>query len=100
MLAPSSLGRIPLENIALKPLLGVVKRFKELGLKTSDGYRVVEELRNLRLIAPLTVDGKRLFDVAQEGKDVLGDRVTLRGRGGLEHRYFVDATQADFFWKG
>ena len=60
MLAPSSLGRIPLENIALKPLLGVVKRFKELGLKTSDGYRVVEELRNLRLIAPLTVDGKRL----------------------------------------
>ena len=87
----SPLGRILLENIALKPLLGVVTRFKKLGIKTSDGYRVVEELRNLKLIVPLTVDGKRLFDVTREGKSVLGDRVRLRGRGGLEHRYFVDA---------
>jgi len=86
----SPLGRILLENIALKPVLGVVKRFKELGLRVSDGYKVVEELLALRLITPLTIDGNRLYDLTPGGKMALGKKVLLKGRGGLEHRYYIE----------
>ena len=86
----SPLGRIVLENIALKPILGVVKRFKELGLRVSDGYRVVEELLSFRLITPLTIDGNRLYDLTIRGKKVLGKKAPLQGRGGLEHRYYIE----------
>ena len=48
----SPLGRIMLENIAQKPILGVVKRFKELGLKVTHGYKILEELTHGRLIIP------------------------------------------------
>ena len=86
----SPLGKIMLENIALKPVLGLVKRFKELGLKVSHGYKVIEELVSLKLITPYTIDGNRLYDLTQNGKKALGKKLTLKGRGGLEHRYYVE----------
>jgi hypothetical protein len=86
----SPLGRIMLENIALEPLLGLVKRFKKLGLKLSHGYKVIEELLSSRLITPLTIDGNRLYELTHQGKDSLGKHVTQKGRGGLEHRYYLE----------
>lgn len=92
----SPLGRIMLENIALKPFLGLVKRFKELGLKISDGYKPIEELSALKLIIPVTIDGSRLYEITTSGKKILGEKITHRGRGGLEHRYWVEKIKAHF----
>lgn len=86
----SPLGRIMLENIAMKPILGLVKRFKELGLKVSHAYKVIEELISLNLVRPLTIDGNRLYELTGEGRKALGTKVTQRGRGGLEHRYYLE----------
>ena len=86
----SPLGRIVLENIAVKPLVGLVKRFKELGLKISHGYKVIEELTFLKLIIPLTIDGNRLYELTFPGKKALGKKVIQKGKGGLEHRYYLE----------
>jgi hypothetical protein len=86
----SPLGRIILENIEMKPFIGFVKRFKDLGLKITDGYRVIEELTAMRLIVPLTIDGQRLYEVSQKGREALGRKAFHKGRGGLEHRYYIE----------
>jgi hypothetical protein len=86
----SPLGRIMLENIAIKPFIGLVKRFKELGLKVSHGYKVIEELTARNLIMPLTVDGNRLYELTANGKKSLGKKISLKGRGGIEHRYYIE----------
>jgi len=86
----SPLGRILLENIAQKPVLGLVKRFKDLGLKVSHGYKFIEELVTLKLISPKTIDGHRLYDLTLEGKKNLGKRMPQKGRGGIEHRYYIE----------
>jgi hypothetical protein len=85
----SPLGRIILENIEMKPFIGFVKRFKDLGLKIPDGYKAIEELTAMRLIIPRTIDGQRLYELTPTGMDKLGRRVFHKGRGGLEHRYFI-----------
>jgi len=86
----SPLGRIMLEHIALKPVLGLVKRFKELGLKVSHGYKIIQELISLDLIIPLTIDGNRLYELTDKGKKTLGKKLPQKGRGGLEHRYYLE----------
>jgi len=92
----SPLGRIVLEDIGLNPLYGLVKRFKKLGLKVSHGYKVIEELTALRLITPLTIDGNRLYELTIKGKKILGKKITHKGRGGLEHRYYVEKIKEHF----
>ena len=92
----SPLGRIVLEDIGLNPLFGLVKRFKKLGLKVSHGYKVIEELTTLRLITPLTIDGNRLYELTSQGKKILGKKITHKGRGGLEHRYYVEKIKEHF----
>ena len=92
----SPLGRIVLEDIGLNPLFGLVKRFKKLGLKVSHGYKVIEELTTLRLITPLTIDGNRLYELTSQGKKTLGKKITHKGRGGLEHRYYVEKIKEHF----
>jgi DNA-binding PadR family transcriptional regulator len=79
-----------LENIAMKPLSGVVRRFKELGIKVSPGYKIIEELVSLKLVTPITIDGQKLYDLTAEGRNALGKILPQSGRGGLEHRYFVE----------
>ena len=76
--------------------MGLVKRFKELGLKVADGYKPIEELAGLKLIIPVTIDGNRLYEITQSGKKKLGRKVTHQGRGGLEHRYFVEKIKAHY----
>jgi len=85
----SPLGRIMLEHIAVKPLLGLVKRFKELGLKVSHGYKVIEELIAMKLITPRTIDGNRLYELTISGKKTLGKKIPQEGKGGLEHRWYA-----------
>ena len=92
----SPLGRIMLENIAQKPVLGLVKRLKDLGIKVSHGYRMIEELLGLNLINPVTVDGNRLYELTQNGKKTLGKKMPQRGRGGLEHRYYLEKIKAHY----
>ena len=86
----SPLGKIVLENIASKPFVGLVKRFKELGLKVADGYKPIDELVKLKLIIPVTIDGNRLYEITPAGRKKLGEKFNQPGRGGLEHRYYVD----------
>jgi hypothetical protein len=86
----SPLAKIMLENIAFKPFLGLVKRFKHLGLKVSHGYKVIEELTAQNLIKPFTIDGSRLYEITNPGKKALGKEVKQQGRGGLEHRYWIE----------
>jgi hypothetical protein len=85
-----------LENIAQKPILGLVKRLKELGIKVSHGYRMIEELLGLNLINPVTVDGNRLYELTQNGKKTLGKKMPQRGRGGLEHRYYLEKIKTHY----
>ena len=92
----SPLGRILLEDLALDALLGLVKRFKKLGLKLNQGYKTLSELEALQLVAPVTIDGKRLFDLTLTGRNELGKRAPLPGRGGLEHRYWVEAIKSHY----
>ena len=86
----SPLGRIILENIELKPFIGFVKRFKDLGLKIPDGYRAIEELTAMRLVTPLTIDSQRLYELTLKGTEKLGRIASHKGRGGLEHRYYIE----------
>jgi archaellum biogenesis ATPase FlaH len=86
----SPLGRIILENIELKPFIGFVKRFKDLGLKITDGYKAIEELTAMKLIVPLTIDSNRLYELTIAGREALGRKAIHRGRGGLEHRYYIE----------
>ena len=92
----SPLGRVMLENIALKPFSGLVKRFKELGFKVSHGYKIIEELISLKLITPLTIDGNRLYDLTNKSKKTLGKKAIQKGRGGLEHRYYIQKIKDHF----
>jgi len=86
----SPLSRILLDHIAREPILGLVKRFKKLGLKTGQGYRIIEELTGLGLIQDQTVDGLKLYELTPKGKQTLGRTEPLQGRGGLAHRYWVE----------
>jgi hypothetical protein len=95
----SPLGRIMLENVALKPVLGLVKRFKGLGLQLSEGYKVIEELVALKLVKPLTIDGNRLYELTEEGRKAIGKETRSRGRGGIEHRYYVEKVKEHYLKK-
>lgn len=92
----SPLSRILLENLAQEPLLGLVQRFKKLGLKTAEGYKVLKELEDARLILPQTIEGKKLYDLTAAGRKAGGVRVSRPGRGGLEHRYWVESIKAHY----
>jgi len=67
-----------------------VKRFKDLGLRIPDGYKAIEELTAMRLVTPLTIDSQRLYELTLKGTEKLGRRVSHKGRGGLEHRYYIE----------
>ena len=93
---PTPLGRILLENIALEPVLGLVQRFRKLGLKTAEGYKVLRELETKNLVVSRTIDGKRLYELSREGKSSLGHTRASSGRGGIEHRYWVEAIRGHY----
>jgi CBS domain-containing protein len=92
----SPLAKIMLENIAALPVSGLVRRFKTLGLKTGHGYKIINELVAKKHVIPVTVDGRRLYDVTVKGKKLLGKTWYFKGRGGLEHRYYIEKIKAHY----
>jgi hypothetical protein len=85
-----------LEHIAQKPIIGVVKRFKQLGLKTAQGYPVITELIDHQLIQPRTIDRQKLYELTPAGKTILGPKFKQKGRGGLAHRYYVEKIKTHY----
>ena len=96
----SPLGRIMLENISREPILGLVKRFKKLGLKLGQGYGIIKELTSQGMIIDQTIDGLKLHELSYKGKKALGQRTPLPGRGGLEHRYWVESIKQHYLTQG
>ena len=93
------LAGILLTSITENPLLGVVKRFKKLGIKTAQGYRLLAELETKAMISSQLVDGKRLHDLTPQGRSQLNLKQARPGRGGLEHRYWVDQIKKHYMKK-
>ncbi len=95
----SPLAGILLTSIAENPLMGVVLRFKKLGIKTAQGYRLLAELETKAMISSQLVDGKRLHDLTPQGRRHLKLKQARPGRGGLEHRYWVDQIKKHYMKK-
>ena len=85
---------ILLEDIGLNPLAGVKERYKKLGLNPRDGTALVDSLISKGMIAGVTVDRNKLFDITMHGRDVMrGHGLKLensRVRGGVEHNYWLE----------
>ena len=88
------LARILLENIALQPHLGIAQRLKKLGLSTTEGYKLTQELERKKLIKPLTIDGKRLYETTAAARRTGFVSISRAGRGGLEHHYWIQQIKA------
>ena len=82
-----------LEDISLNPLAGVKERYKKLGLNPRDGTTLMDSLMNKGLIAGVTVERNRLFDITMQGRDVMREHglklENSRVRGGVEHNYWL-----------
>lgn len=85
----SPLAKILLDHLAAKPFIGLVKRFKDLGLKVAHGYQVIDELVSLNMIKPVTIDGRRLYELTESARRLSGKNRSQKGRGGLEHQYYL-----------
>ena len=87
-----------LEDISLNPLTGVKHRYKKLGLNPRDGTALMDSLMNKRLIAGVTVERNRLFDITMHGRDVMREHglklENSRVRGGVEHNYWLKKIQS------
>ena len=46
---------------------------------------------------PLTIDGNRLYDLTVKGKKTLPKKAVHKGRGGLEHRYYIEKIRDHYF---
>ena len=57
---------------------------------------MIEELAALKLIIGLTIDGNRLYDLTDGGKKISGKKAIHQGRGGLEHRYYLEKIKAHY----
>lgn len=92
---PSPLARIMLESLAREPALGLVQRFKKLGLGLAEGYKVLAELEAKKLALPIMIDGKKLYDPTVRGRNEIGCKPGA-GRGGLEHRYWLEQVRQQY----
>ena len=45
------------------------------------------------------MDGKRLYELTATGRNALGIKITQAGRGGIEHRYWVEAVKNHYLNK-
>lgn len=100
----SPLAKILLVSIYENPFLGIVKRYKLLGLSTADGHKAQKELLSFDYVKPVNVNGFKLLELTAKGKIALakmGVKVRLNGgRGGLEHRFYLDRLKKYYIEKG
>jgi hypothetical protein len=91
---PSPLEQVFLQDILVNPFDGVDKRGKRLGLSPREVGRIKEALLDMKLIRPVTIQRKKLFELTADGEDTLAEQgfsIDRRHKSqGLEHRYFVD----------
>jgi len=85
---------IVLEDIALDPLIGVDRRYKKLGLNPRDGNEIQQSLLDKGLIRSVRVDRNKLFELTDQGLDVLDMNGLKRpkgsARGGAVHNYYLE----------
>jgi len=86
--------KILLANIIEKPLLGVDKRTKILGIHSSEMSQIHNSLEEKGIINTFTVDKKKLMELTSFGrytaKEEGFDIPERQTRGGIEHYYWID----------
>ena len=91
---PSPLEKIFIEDLLLHPFDGADQRAKRLGLIPRDSGKIQNSLIEKEIVASLTIDKKKLFDLTEKGRDrlqKLGHKVDSKERNqGVEHRYYVE----------
>ena len=91
---PSPLEKIFIEDLLLHPFDGADQRAKRLGLIPRDSGKIQNSLIEKEIVASVTIDKKKLFDLTEKGRDRLQKldyKVDSKERNqGVEHRYYVE----------
>ena len=89
----SPIGKILLNDIYINPFTGIVKRYKNLGLGTSEGNNAQNELFALEFIKPKIIDGIKILELTDKGEEKLkGMGIKTdekRSRGGTIHNFYI-----------
>ena len=99
----SPLAKILLVSIYEKPFIGIVNRYKVLGVTTADGNKAQNELLFFAYVKPVTLDGSKLLELTAKAKIAL-EKMDIKvrldgGRGGLEHRFYLDRLKRHYIEK-
>ena len=101
---PSPLERIFLEDLLKNPFDGSDQRGKRLGLIPRDSAKIQNELISERIISPVIIDKRKLFELTERGEDCLqrvGFKIQQKEKNqGLEHRYFIEKIREIFIPRG
>ena len=65
------MGKILLNDIYINPFTGIVRRYKNLGLGSAEGTSAQNELIDSELIKPKTIDGIKILELTDKGKQLL-----------------------------
>lgn len=92
-----------LQGILTDPLIGISRRYKDLGMSTRHGNESQDRLVRAGLVRPIelsTASGRlKLLELTAEGTHTLRDRGLLAGappQNGAQHRYWKDAIADGF----
>ena len=87
------LEKVVLTSIIERPLDGVDKRTRKLGVHPSSMSRIHDALIQKGIVKPVVIDRKKLFELTEAGlKSAEENRIPIprkKTRGGLEHTYWV-----------
>jgi len=90
---PSPLERVFLDDLLNNPFVGVDKRAKRLGLVPRDSTLIQNTLVENKIIKPVVIDRKKLFELTEQGEKILpelGLKIKKDKNQSIEHRYFAD----------
>ena len=100
----SPMGKILLNDIAINPFTGIVKRYKNLGLGSAEGNNAQNGLIEEELIKPTTIDGIKVLALTDTGKNVLKNMgITIdekRSRGGIVHNFYIHRIKRELIKRG
>jgi len=101
---PSPLERIFLDDLVRNPFDGSDQRAKRLGLTPRDAAKIQNNLVYNKVINPVLVDKKKLFELSEQGEDCLrrmGFKIPQRDKNqGLEHRYYIEKIKDLYISRG
>jgi hypothetical protein len=90
---PSPLERVFLDDLLNHPFVGVDKRAKRLGLVPRDSTRIQNTLVENKIIRPVVIDRKKLFELTEQGEKIiaeLGLKIKKHKNQSIEHRYYIE----------